>query len=290
VSARSDGSGRSPSAAPPDLGLPSPRGPAAALRVGITLPQFRLEPDAALATARRAEECGLDGVFVFDHLWPLGAPERPALHSLALLGALAAETERVTLGTLVARVGLLPDAVLVHAFESLHRMLGDRLIAALGTGDSANKAENLAYGVPFAPVAERLDRLRSCLAQLRARGIATWAGGNSAAVRMVAAEAADAWNGWGLDAHTFLADGAGLPVDVTWGGQVLVGRDATDAAEKLARHGTRPGLVHGTVDDLAAHLGALAAGGATWAVCAPLDIGADAAVVDLVRAAADAVA
>jgi alkanesulfonate monooxygenase SsuD/methylene tetrahydromethanopterin reductase-like flavin-dependent oxidoreductase (luciferase family) len=274
----------------PGLGLPSPRGPVAALRVGITLPQFRLEPDAAVATARRAEEAGLDGVFVFDHLWPLGSPERPALHSFTLLGALAAETSSVTLGTLVARVGLVPDAVLVHSFETLHRMLGERLIAAVGTGDSGNKPENLAYGVPFAPVADRLDRMRACLTELRLRGITAWAGGNSPAVRRVASDSADAWNGWGRSADAFLDDAADVDTrcDVKWGGQLLVGADDDHAAELLDRHGRRDGLVHGSVDDLADHLRALAAGGTTWAVCAPIDIGADITAVDRVVAARDA--
>jgi alkanesulfonate monooxygenase SsuD/methylene tetrahydromethanopterin reductase-like flavin-dependent oxidoreductase (luciferase family) len=43
------------------------------------------------------------------------------------------------------------------------------------------------------------------------------------------------------------------------------------AAAKLADHGPRPGLVCGTPNDLAAHLRALEAAGADWAVCAPLD-------------------
>ena len=70
------------------------------MNVGTTLPQFRNEAEAALETARAAEQAGLAGVFVFDHLWPLGQPERPALHSKALLGALAVETTRVMLGTI----------------------------------------------------------------------------------------------------------------------------------------------------------------------------------------------
>ncbi len=41
------------------------------MRVGVTLPTFR-DDAAALDAARRAEALGLDGVFVFDHLWPLG--------------------------------------------------------------------------------------------------------------------------------------------------------------------------------------------------------------------------
>ena len=290
MSARTGVDDRSTRAVSPGLGLPSPRGPVAALRVGVTLPQFRLEPDAALATARRAEQAGLDGVFVFDHLWPLGSPERPALHSYTLLGALAAETSSISLGTLVARVGLVPDAVLVHAFETLHRMIGERLIAAVGTGDSGNKPENLAYGVPFAPVADRLDRLRACLTELRLRGITAWAGGNSPAVRRVASDSADAWNGWGRSADEFLDDTSTVDArcDVTWGGQVLVGGDDAHAADLLARHGTRDGLVHGNVDDLAAHLRTLALGGTTWAVCAPIDIAADVTAVDRVVAARDA--
>ena len=261
------------------------------MRVGITLPQFRLDPEPAVAVARAAEDAGVDGVFVFDHLWPLGGdPSRPALHSLTLLGALAVETSRVALGTLVARVGVLPDAVLVHTLETLQRMVGDRLIAALGTGDSHNKGENLAYGIPFPEAAQRLARLRACCVAAREKGITTWAGGNSAAVRRVAAESADAWNGWAIGTSTFRSHAEEIAVAATWGGQVLVGRSPEEAAEKSARYGTRPGLVSGTVDDLARHLDELAEAGATWAVCAPLDVGADPSAVETVVMARERVA
>ena len=193
------------------------------MKLGVTLPQFRHDAEAAIAVARRAEAAGLDGVFVFDHLWPLGQRMRPALHSLTLLGALAAETDRIALGPLVARVGLVPDAVLVHGLVSLHRMVGDRLIAALGTGDSLNREENEAYGVPFLPVADRLASLTGCCRALRDAGVTTWVGGRSVAVREAAAEA-DGWNGWGTDADTFAADVAGVPSGpaLTWGGQILI--------------------------------------------------------------------
>jgi alkanesulfonate monooxygenase SsuD/methylene tetrahydromethanopterin reductase-like flavin-dependent oxidoreductase (luciferase family) len=257
------------------------------VRVGITLPQFRHEAEPALATARRAEAAGLDGIFVFDHLWPLGQPERPALHSLVLLGALAVETTRVTLGPLVARVGLVPDAVLVHGYVTLHRMVGDRLVVGLGTGDRANRDENLAYGIPFPPAARRLASLGECCRGLRQAGVRTWVGGRSAAVRRAAAEA-DGWNAWGADPGTFAAEAALVPPgrELTWGGQVLVGRTRAEADAKLAAHGGRPNLVAGTVEDLRRHLEALAAAGASWAVCAPLDIGTDPAAVDLVAEAA----
>src|SRR5579884_2981736 len=60
------------------------------VKVGVTLPQFRHEADTALAAARQAEELGLDGVFVFDHLWPMGSPDRPIISAAPVLGALAA--------------------------------------------------------------------------------------------------------------------------------------------------------------------------------------------------------
>jgi alkanesulfonate monooxygenase SsuD/methylene tetrahydromethanopterin reductase-like flavin-dependent oxidoreductase (luciferase family) len=255
--------------------------------VGVTLPQFREEAEPALATARRAEESGLDGVFVFDHFWPLHQPDRPALQSTVLLGALAAETERVVLGPLVARVSVVPNAVLVDAYRTLHRMLGDRLLVTLGTGDSANRDENEAYGLGFSPVAERIADLVACCRALRAAGVATWVGGRSPAVRRAAAEA-DGWNIWGVDAAGFATEIVGLPVATSWGGQVLVGRTAEEAEEKLARHGPRPGLVHGTLADLARHLRRLADAGAAWAVCAPLDVGSDPLVVEYLAEASAA--
>lgn len=271
------------------------------MRVGITVPQFRDDAGPAIDVARRAEAAGLDGIFVFDHLWPLRQPERPALHSTTLLAALAAETQRVTLGTLVARVSLVPNAVLVNAFITLSRMLGPRLVAALGTGDEGNRDENEAYGVGFPPVARRLEDLVHCAGELRAAGVTTWVGGCSAAVRRAVA-AADGWNGWGrcASASTFpdtaqdvrraVAAAGRNPEEVTlsWGGQVLIGHDRAEAANKLARHGDRLGLVHGTVDDLVQHFDALAGAGAGWAVCAPIDVGTDPNAVEMVAGAARA--
>jgi alkanesulfonate monooxygenase SsuD/methylene tetrahydromethanopterin reductase-like flavin-dependent oxidoreductase (luciferase family) len=256
--------------------------------LGITLPQFRHDAEPALAVARRAEAAALDGVFVFDHLWPLHRPERPALHSLTLLGALAAETSRVTLATFVARVSLLPDAVLVHTLHSLHRMLdGRRFIAGLGTGDRDNRDENVAYGVGFPPAEARARQLVDCCSRLRELGVPTWVGGDSERARRIAAEAADGWNAWGVSAERFAALAADVrgAIEVTWGGQILIGRTDDHAAEKLERHGPRPTLVHGTVDDLRRHLAALEEAGAAWAVCAPLDVGEADEAVDLIAEA-----
>ena len=39
------------------------------MKIGLTLPSFVTDPDVPLVVARAAEAAGLDGVFVYDHLF-----------------------------------------------------------------------------------------------------------------------------------------------------------------------------------------------------------------------------
>ena len=74
-------------------------------RIGITLPSFRTTAEASLAVAHAAEAAGLDGVFAYDHLFrrTVDGTRRPAIEMFAMLGAVAAETSRIAVGSLVAR-------------------------------------------------------------------------------------------------------------------------------------------------------------------------------------------
>ena len=216
----------------------------------MTLPQFRGAPDDALAAARVADATeGIDGVFLFDHLWAIGQPDRPSLSCWPLMGAIAQLTERVVLGPLVARVSLLPDAVLAHHVESMLRMVGpDRFIAGLGAGDKLSKPENEAYGIPFPSLDERVERLVDCAQRCRAAGATVWIGGLSPKVREVAQNEQVALNVWGVEPSRVAAEydaGAG---EVTWGGVL---HEHT--------HDREP----------AVFLRELKTAGATWAVCAP---------------------
>jgi alkanesulfonate monooxygenase SsuD/methylene tetrahydromethanopterin reductase-like flavin-dependent oxidoreductase (luciferase family) len=229
--------------------------------VGTTLPQFAADAEAAVAAAVRAEALGLDGVFVFNHLWPIGRPDGEVLECFSLLGALAYETSRVRLGPLVARIGLVPDAVLIHEFTTLARLVGDRLIAAIGAGDSLSAAENLAYGIAYPPAVERLTSVDTVCRALRTDGITTWAGGRSDGLRRVAASSADALNLWAVPPEDLRAALEDVP-SVTWGGQIRIDGE-TD----------RPDVVTGSVRDIADHLKRVEDAGAQFAVCAPLDVG-----------------
>lgn len=263
------------------------------MKIGVTLPQFG--PDVAVLrrAVTAAEGAGVDGIFVFDHLWPIGNPDGDVIHSTPLLGFVAELTQRAVVGPLVARVGVVPDAVLVNQFATLQRMLGDRLIAGVGTGDALSAAENRAFGLPYPPAAERLAAVAGVLDQLRSKGITTWVGGRSAAVRRVAAAHADALNVWGatvdqvgVEAGDLRTHAGGRPVAITWGGQVLVGNDDAHSAALVDRYGLRPGLLHGSVATVAAHLARLRAVGCEWAVCAPLDVSSADAAARIAAAAA----
>jgi alkanesulfonate monooxygenase SsuD/methylene tetrahydromethanopterin reductase-like flavin-dependent oxidoreductase (luciferase family) len=231
----------------------------AGVKVGITLPTFLNEADSALEAARRAEALGIDGVFSFDHLWPMGQPGRPALSSGPLLGAVVASTTTIAVGTLVARIGLLPDDVLVEVLSSLDSLSDGRMIAGLGTGDHLSRAENEAFGIPFEPASERRVRLASVAATVRDRGIPVWIGGGlpkTVELARTLGVAVNLWEGEALRVAELTASG----VEVTWGGPVGE-----------------------TVGETTARLSALAGAGATWAVCAWPDS------LEVVAAAAEAV-
>ena len=270
--------------------------PAPAVRLGLTLPSFRSDPEPVIAVARVADAAGVDGVFAFDHLFRMrgdapGGEPRPALELLTTMAAVAAETSRVVVGSLVARTTLRPPATLVAAFDTLARIAPGRLVAGLGSGDHVSEPEDDAFGVD---VPDRLGRLAETVALATGRGYPVWVGGNSPAVRRVAADGADGWNAWGGDAAGFarLTAGvrdrlgragrdAGLPGSpgvspwgfaCSWGGLAVVGATQAEAERKLGRlGGPRPGVLCGGPERVAEAVGEYAAAGAAWVVLGPLD-------------------
>jgi alkanesulfonate monooxygenase SsuD/methylene tetrahydromethanopterin reductase-like flavin-dependent oxidoreductase (luciferase family) len=202
------------------------------LRTGVIVPSFRPTPDEALAVAAAAEAAGVDGVFCFDHLWPLSHPERPALAPFPLLGAVAARTEAVCVGTLMARVGLVPDEVLLAEFLALEALAPRRVVAGLGTGDRMSAAENLAYGVAYGPAAERRAALVRCARTLIGWGVPVWVGAGSARTCAIADLAGISLNLWGA-ALEELAEPAER--EVTWAGPAPSGPGADERLEALVR-------------------------------------------------------
>jgi alkanesulfonate monooxygenase SsuD/methylene tetrahydromethanopterin reductase-like flavin-dependent oxidoreductase (luciferase family) len=116
------------------------------------LPSFQSDAGRVLAVAAAAEATGLDGVFLFDHLFrqrgdAADVERRPALELLTMTAAVAAATSRIMVGTLVARTTLRPPAMHRAAFDTLARIAPGRIIAGLGGGDDESIAEDSAFGV-----------------------------------------------------------------------------------------------------------------------------------------------
>jgi alkanesulfonate monooxygenase SsuD/methylene tetrahydromethanopterin reductase-like flavin-dependent oxidoreductase (luciferase family) len=279
------------------------------VRLGLVLPMFVDDPDRVLGFARRAEELGYDGVFAFDHLMPLGGPpDGPAFECFSTLAAVAATTERITIGTLVARASLRPAGLLAKLASTVHEMAGGRLILTIGTGDRLSKREHDAFGIPFLGPRERRAHLEQTVSAVTALldgrawpgGDAVpamtgpllpptlstarprvWIGGTGEAAVDSAARLADGWNGWGLSAETFvgrverLRAGSGdRAVEATWGGVALVGRDhaeVTALIERRAARGKEPPSGAWVVDAeaLVERLLGLRDAGASWAVLLP---------------------
>ena len=102
-----------------------------------------------LAMARAAEEAGFDSIWLGDHLLyrDEGEPERGPWEVWTLLGALAAVTERVELGPLVACTAFHPPGLIAKMAATLAEVSGGRFVLGLGAG--WNEPEFRAFGLPY---------------------------------------------------------------------------------------------------------------------------------------------
>lgn len=153
------------------------------MRVSITISKYASEGaptglGAWLAEiAHGADEAGVDTIWVPDHLIqvpehkvgeldgilegdPFGAP-KPMLEAYVTLGFVAAQTQRVRLGTMVTAVTFRPPSLLLKAVTTLDVLSGGR--AWLGIGAGYYEEEARAMGLLLPPTAERFERLEETL-------------------------------------------------------------------------------------------------------------------------------
>jgi alkanesulfonate monooxygenase SsuD/methylene tetrahydromethanopterin reductase-like flavin-dependent oxidoreductase (luciferase family) len=270
------------------------------LLLGATLPQFTEDPDPFVEGARRAEEAGLDSIWVFDHIWPLtGGRTRSILEAWTALAYVAAETKRIRIGTLVTRSSLRHSALLAKMIATVAEIAPGRLTVAIGSGDEANRAENESYGIPYFSGDARVPQLRSTVevvmgyltqssVEVTDRFVQidglppsprpperpmVWVGGRGDDILEVAAEHADGWNGWGGSPRRFRQDASNLvelaggrAIEISWAGQLVLGRDRHEAAERLGDRDPRRFVVGGP-GEVAAALSSFVDAGARHLIC-----------------------
>ena len=132
----------------------------------FTEPQQGATYDDLLRVARASEDLGFDAFFRSDHLQRIGPgdPRPGPTDSWVTLGALARDTSRIRLGTLVTSATFRLPGPLAIAVAQVDAMSNGRVEFGIGAG--WNEAEHRSYGVPFPDTRERFDRLAEQLAIL----------------------------------------------------------------------------------------------------------------------------
>jgi alkanesulfonate monooxygenase SsuD/methylene tetrahydromethanopterin reductase-like flavin-dependent oxidoreductase (luciferase family) len=250
------------------------------VKLGLSLPSFVDDPDIPLTLARAADDAGLDGVFVYDHLFRRAqdGTRRPALEGVALLGAVASVTTHISVGALVFRAWLRPPASLGAALATAVRIAPDRVVTAIGAGDSESREENETFGLGFGTMDERVDQLRATVRTTRDLGAPVWVGGTAKVVRELAATEADGWNEWAGSPERFAARAAEVQANAvrpsfacTWGGLFVLGDDDASARERADRLGAGPGTIVGGPATVARAIDEYGRAGASWVIVAPID-------------------
>ena len=269
------------------------------MRLGIQLPEVerRVGWREYVRLAQAAEAAGFDSIWVGDHLL-YRDPERGPWEAWTLLAALAAATERVRLGPLVACTAFHPPGLIAKMAATIDEVSGGRFTLGLGAG--WNPDEFRAFGLPhdrrvarfaesFAIVRRLLDGERVTLAGRHwqtddalllpapARRPRLMIGSNGPRMLRIALPHVDAWNTWfdgyGNRAEGFAAlnarisgaaaDAGRVPAEVERSACVLVVLDRA-AGERPLTADAPP--LEGTPERIAAGLRELADAGADEAI------------------------
>jgi alkanesulfonate monooxygenase SsuD/methylene tetrahydromethanopterin reductase-like flavin-dependent oxidoreductase (luciferase family) len=136
------------------------------LKVGVQLPEVEREIrwTELLDMTRAIEDLGYDSVWLGEHLlyrWP-DRPPRGPWEAWSMLAAIAASTQRIEFGPLVACTAFHNPAVLAKRADTIDEISGGRLILGLGAG--WNETEFRAFGIPFD---HRVDRFEEAFTIIR---------------------------------------------------------------------------------------------------------------------------
>jgi probable F420-dependent oxidoreductase len=272
-------------------------------RIGVQLPEVerRVDWPELFAMARTAEAVGFDSLWLGDHLlYDLpGGVARGPWEAWTSLAALAAATERIELGPLVAATSFHAPAMLAKMAATVDAISGGRLILGLGAG--WNEREFRAFGFPYDHRVSRFEeaftiirrllregrvdfegayhRVENCVLDpgpARPGGPPLMLGSHSPRMMRIGLPHVDAWNTWwsrygntpdGFTAvqervRAATASAGRNPDEVEATAAVLVALPGGEGRLMGAAYNASVPAVQGSPDDIAGHLEAMARAGA----------------------------
>ena len=137
------------------------------MRIGYKASAEQFGPRDLVEYAVRAEELGLDSVWVSDHFLPWRHNGGHAPAALSWMAAVGERTRRVLIGTSVTTPTFRYNpAVMAQTFATLALLHDNRVILGVGTGEALN--EIAVSGREWPEFKERFARLREAVRLMRA--------------------------------------------------------------------------------------------------------------------------
>jgi len=138
---------------------------AAKAQFAIFSPQAAMSYAALQERAKLAERLGYHSLWLVDHMWTRGMPDLDHSECLTMMSALAANTEKLRIGTLVMCNSYRNPALLAKSLTTIDQISNGRLEIGLGAGWMDE--EYRAYGYEFPSMGTRLKQLEEGLEILK---------------------------------------------------------------------------------------------------------------------------